>query len=116
MMDTRRIRQMKAKLEARRAALLESCSRNVAGEDALLAEKEPDFLDVSAERTAAAVLGRLAEAELDEVGRIDAALARIAAGNWGLCETCGERIGEARLEAMPEAARCVDCESALLSA
>jgi RNA polymerase-binding protein DksA len=40
---------------------------------------------------------------------IQAALGRIENGTYGLCESCGEDIGEARLRAIPEATRCVDC-------
>ena len=38
-----------------------------------------------------------------------AALGRIADGSYGTCKECGENIGQARLEAMPEATRCVEC-------
>lgn len=112
MMNTSRTKRIKAKLEARRAALVLACIHNGEEEDALLSEREPDLLDAGAERSAATVLGTLAEAERNEVMRIDAALARIAAGNWGICESCGDPIHEARLEAVPEAARCLECEAA----
>ena len=36
-----------------------------------------------------------------------AALSRIEKGNYGICEVCGEKIAEARLEADPAAATCV---------
>jgi RNA polymerase-binding transcription factor DksA len=44
------------------------------------------------------------EAELAE---IDAALARIEAGTYGICEACGKPIEEARLEAIPYARFCL---------
>ena len=40
---------------------------------------------------------------------IQAALQRIEHGTYGVCDTCGETIGEARLTAIPEATRCVGC-------
>jgi DnaK suppressor protein len=40
------------------------------------------------------------------------ALARIEAGTYGTCETCGKPIARGRLEAMPEAAQCIDCKTA----
>jgi DnaK suppressor protein len=52
----------------------------------------------------------LAEHELAELADIDAALARIAAGDYGLCVACGAEIGAARLQALPEAARCIACQ------
>lgn len=43
------------------------------------------------------------------IAEIEAALERIEAGTYGLCDQCGEPIGEGRLNAIPEATRCVDC-------
>jgi len=38
------------------------------------------------------------------------ALARIEAGTYGVCESCGEPIGKARLLAFPRATLCVECK------
>jgi DnaK suppressor protein len=38
------------------------------------------------------------------------ALAKIAAGTYGVCESCGESIGKARLQAFPRATLCVACK------
>jgi DnaK suppressor protein len=38
------------------------------------------------------------------------ALARIRAGTYGTCESCGEPIGKARLQAFPRATLCVTCK------
>jgi len=40
---------------------------------------------------------------------IQAALGRIESGTYGVCEDCGETIGQARLKAIPEATRCLGC-------
>jgi DnaK suppressor protein len=44
------------------------------------------------------------------LARIRAALDRLAGGGYGLCVECGEPIGRARLQAMPEVERCVRCQ------
>ena len=41
---------------------------------------------------------------------IDAALARIEAGTYGICVNCGAHIAPERLEAMPWATLCIDCK------
>ena len=46
-----------------------------------------------------------------ELKKIDHALARIEAGNYLACESCGEPIGEERLKALPTSALCIDCAS-----
>jgi len=48
----------------------------------------------------------------NELAEIDDALARIEHGEYGICETCGEPIGEGRLLAIPSAIQCVECAEA----
>jgi RNA polymerase-binding transcription factor DksA len=43
---------------------------------------------------------------------VDAALARIEAGKYGICANCGKKIAQARLEARPESILCIDCKTA----
>jgi len=38
------------------------------------------------------------------------ALARIAAGTYGVCESCGEPVGKARLQVFPRATLCMSCK------
>jgi DnaK suppressor protein len=54
----------------------------------------------------------LAEIDRDagELRRIDTALARINEGSYGQCESCGQEIPQARLQAEPTALRCVRCQ------
>ena len=53
----------------------------------------------------------LATNAANRVEQVDAALRRIDAGSYGICERCRQPIAPARLEAMPEATRCVGCAS-----
>ena len=41
---------------------------------------------------------------------VDAAIARLAAGTYGACVRCGQPIAPARLEALPWASHCIDCQ------
>lgn len=38
------------------------------------------------------------------------ALARLAGGTYGVCESCGNPIGKARLQAFPRATLCMSCK------
>ena len=49
------------------------------------------------------------------VVEIDRALAKIDAGNYGVCEQCAQPIPQARLKALPYASLCVGCKSGGLS-
>lgn len=46
---------------------------------------------------------------LHQMAAIDAALARVADGTYGICEVCQRPIAVERLEAIPWAATCVSC-------
>ncbi|MET7638883.1 TraR/DksA family transcriptional regulator [Streptomyces sp. NPDC005438] len=40
----------------------------------------------------------------------EAALERLEAGTYGLCDSCGNPIGKARMQAFPRATLCVECK------
>jgi DnaK suppressor protein len=42
--------------------------------------------------------------------RVREALARVDAGSYGRCVDCGSELPDERLEARPDAARCVNCQ------
>ena len=60
------------------------------------------------EQTVGVALQRKIEATSEEVQR---ALAKFENGTYGLCETCGARIDRARLEILPHARHCLNCQS-----
>lgn len=49
--------------------------------------------------------------EQDIIDKIDDAINRIEEGNYGTCELCGKEIPEERLEFLPYALTCIDCEN-----
>jgi DnaK suppressor protein len=63
--------------------------------------------------TASATYERELDAGFEESAQhtleeVDAALGRIEAGTYGICEACGEPIGAERLAAIPWARLCID--------
>ena len=50
----------------------------------------------------------------DAIAEIEDALARLDEGDYGTCERCGVAISIDRLEAHPQARRCIDCLTAPL--
>ena len=46
-----------------------------------------------------------------KLAEIEAALARIEEGTYGVCSECGTPISESRLSVLPMAVMCTDCES-----
>ena len=104
--EGRRARERVAALEREFAGLAEAAS--AAGTDD---EHDPEGATLAFERQHAAAL---LEAAREQVAAADAALARLAAGQYGACERCGQPIGAGRLEARPAATTCIRC--ALFSA
>ncbi len=47
---------------------------------------------------------------LDQIGRAEE---KLEEGTYGLCDRCGEPIASARLNAMPDAIYCVDCQAVM---
>jgi DnaK suppressor protein len=75
--------------------------------------EEPTFQDNHLGDVATATFDREMASTLEEnsthvLGEIDAALARIDEGTYGVCERCGEPIGGERLDALPWAKLCID--------
>jgi RNA polymerase-binding transcription factor DksA len=50
------------------------------------------------------------EQERDKIRLLNDALRRVYEGTYGICEMCGENIGEARLEMIPYAIFCIACK------
>ncbi|HZN16046.1 MAG TPA: TraR/DksA C4-type zinc finger protein [Acidimicrobiales bacterium] len=101
---------LRAQLERERDDLRAQLAELGFGEEGLL-DYDSNFADssqVTAERGEAEALASSLKETLDEVV---AALSKIEAGTYGLCENCGKPIAPARLEAKPAARFCIDCAS-----
>ncbi len=48
---------------------------------------------------------------LDLLSKVDRALARVEAGTYGVCESCGKAIPVERLDVLPYSTLCVECAS-----
>lgn len=77
----------------------------------LVAEHSSDSEDLAIEREGDEVLESIGNAGLLEIRRIEAALARIELGDYGLCVTCGGSIEPERLDALPDTPFCRNCAS-----
>lgn len=68
-------------------------------------EHDPEGTTIAFERQQLVALLDQARRRLVDV---DAALQRVAAGEYGRCEVCGRPIGAGRLEVRPAARTCID--------
>ncbi len=101
---------VRADLQRRRRAILETTRRAAAELDALRsAERDPEFEEGAQTEHEAFTLSRLGEAQRRELQQIDAAIARLDAGEYGLCADCEQEIDPRRLKALPYALLCAEC-------
>jgi DnaK suppressor protein len=54
---------------------------------------------------------RIRDRERKLLSKVEEALGRIDEGTFGICEDCGEEIGQKRLEARPVTTLCIDCKT-----
>lgn len=104
----RALRRFAEELDERIAALDESLAvlRSERAADSADDEHDPEGVTLSAEWSR--IAGIRADA-LRERADAEAALARVAAGTYGVCIDCGRGIPKPRLDARPTASRCVEC-------
>jgi len=103
----------RAAVAARMAELVALAAQLNSEHDALVAaslesnaddEHDPEGATIGFER---AQLDATIASTLQQVAQLRAALARIDAGIYGICEVCGELIPHARLQVRPAATTCV---------
>jgi RNA polymerase-binding transcription factor len=112
-----------AAVRSRLTADLEQIQRDIyertQGEQAVTSSMEaPDGTGISSEQAdeanAVAEYDRnqaMLENDRALLRKIEAALERLDAGKYGVCERCGRPINPRRLEALPYVTLCVDCQA-----
>lgn len=98
--------QRKAQLETRLADLKARLKEIDAELDSHVTQ---DWEDLATEREGDEVLEDLGQAGELEIRQIEAALGRMAAGEYGFCTKCGADIGEERLNLLPHTPFCRHC-------
>ncbi len=75
-----------------------------------MASDQADDADAMADAERNQAIIRNSQALLEQV---NAALARLDAGTYGICANCGKEINPRRLERAPYATLCIDCQAKL---
>jgi RNA polymerase-binding protein DksA len=111
-MDEKYVQKQKRRLEDLRGRLREEINRMI---EAVQEEERPP-----GEHERRGVPSESVEKEIHLENREEAirraihgALERIENGSYGKCERCGRQIPQARLDAIPYAERCLECEQTL---
>jgi len=71
-----------------------------------------DDVDIASDTIDRTLLNQLGAQDARRLQMIDATLDRIRMGTYGICVSCGTQIPEERLDAIPYAALCINCQEA----
>lgn len=91
----------------------EALRKALAGDLSLLkelAQEGGDVMDAAMDTAQDEISSQLAEVESRELTRIEEALERLREGSFGDCEDCEKPIPLARLQAVPYATMCIECQ------
>ena len=103
--------ELKEMLEGRRHAIQEDLGQKIrAFRDTVHAETTRPTADLSDDPAQDDLDFALVELQAQTLENVTAALARLDAGDYGICHECEEEISEKRLRALPFATRCLACQ------
>jgi DnaK suppressor protein len=97
----------------RRDALRSALAGDLSLLKELRSESPGDVIDAAYDSAQDEISSQLAEVESRELANIENALERMKGGKYGLCEVCNGKIPMARLNALPYATMCIECQREL---
>jgi RNA polymerase-binding protein DksA len=106
-MDAKLIENARITLEAERARVNAELSEEVEHPHVAHGAQTAAATEVTASQRDQ----QLRDREGVHLTHIEAALARVEAGTYGVCVTCGKAIAPERLEAIPWAPDCIECHA-----
>jgi DnaK suppressor protein len=109
-MNKKETKKIKEILLERRQALLQG-RENINEQSVVFSTDDlPDEVDLASSETDQAISLKLRDRERFLIRKIDKALQKIEAGDYGECESCGDPIGMKRLLARPVTDLCIRCK------
>ncbi|MGA2264578.1 MAG: TraR/DksA C4-type zinc finger protein [Acidobacteriota bacterium] len=103
------LRKFRSILEGKRDAITSSTGKKTHWEN-MENTRHGDFVDQASDDNEVHVNIRLLQTDAKLLRAIEAALARIEGGNYGMCTMCGEDISVERLKAVPWTSVCIACK------
>lgn len=97
-------------LDDKKSSLSAEIAKTRSAEEETTEESTQDIADKAVSSYTREFLYSLTDGERNTLLYIDDALARIEEGNYGLCLNCGQLMTEKRLNAVPWAPYCLDCQ------
>ena len=104
------VSQLRQILIRRRDALRKALAGDLSSLKELRQQTSGDMMDAAMDSAQDEISSQLAEVESRELTNIETALERMRKGDYGRCESCGGPIPLARLQALPYATTCIQCQ------
>jgi RNA polymerase-binding protein DksA len=110
-MDKEFTESMRVSLTTMKQEILDKLAATNAEFRAIVEEMDPkDFADVASDDVDRKMIEALGSQDMKRLRSIEAALVRLQQGRYGSCMKCSKRIPRERLEALPYAVMCIDCQ------
>ncbi len=110
-MDKRQLERYRKRLVEKRKVIVNEFHKNVNyRRESTVDDGTQDIADKATNAYNKEFLFSLTDAERDLLGLIDEALGRIDVKDFGVCSSCSTHIKETRLEALPWAKYCLNCQ------
>lgn len=94
----------------RRDALRKALAGDLSLLKELREQTSGDVVDFALDSAQDEISSQLAEVESRELAQIESALEMMREGRYGVCEGCDKPIPLARLQALPYASTCIECQ------
>jgi RNA polymerase-binding protein DksA len=112
-MDAEFAEQMKQALFSLKKEIIDTLIANNEDFKAIVEGLDPkDFADIASDDMDRKMLETIGSKDIKRMRLIDSAITRIEQGKYGSCMKCGKKIPRERLEAIPYALMCIECQSA----
>lgn len=103
--------KMKESLIAMKKEIIDNLVVNNADFKAIVEGMDPkDLADIASDDIDRKMIEAVGSQELKRLKAIDNAITRVVQGKYGSCMKCGKKIPPARLEAIPWAVLCIECQ------
>jgi len=109
-MEKKKLETFKKRLELRQQQLRHMVTRNQQDGRAADEEATQDVADRAASSYTKEFLFSQSNNDRQLLNMVEGALARIREGSFGECVSCGKEINSKRLEAVPWARHCIECQ------
>ena len=109
-MDQKKLKAFRERLVVKKAEILVAYNKNKTYGKEADEEGSQDIADKASNSYTKEFLFSLSNTERDMLQLVDEALVRLDGRSFGVCVVCEEELDKKRLEAVPWAKRCIECQ------